>query len=55
MSLHLLRLRETLYTTLPALTSGTVNDSTGLFISPGGTMYTDVRGKPKAEAELEGN
>lgn len=53
MSLHLLRLRESLYSNLPALTTGSVYDPTSLAISPGGSVYLDVRGKKPIVEEVE--
>lgn len=51
MSLHLLRIRDTLYTSLPALVNGAVYDPNGLYVSAGGSLYLDVRGKEVPEGE----
>lgn len=51
MSLHLLRIRDTLYTSLPALVSGAVYDPNSLHVSAGGSLYLDVRGKEVPEGE----
>lgn len=61
MSLHLLRLRDTLYSTLPALNSSTY-DPTSVAVAAGSTLYSAVRGESEdpeaaarqAEEESEG-
>ena len=61
MSLHLLRLRDTLYSTLPALKS-TTYDPASVAVGAGSTLYSAVRGESEdpeaaarqAEVESEG-
>jgi hypothetical protein len=44
MSLHLIRLRDTLYLNLPAVSNRASYDPTSIAIGSGSTVYASVRG-----------
>lgn len=53
-SLHLVRFRDTLYASLPTLSSNASYDPTSIAIGAGATLYTAVRGEaPVTEAAAE--